>query len=63
MSILETEDRRIERLTLHHADTRVSTLTAYVCNPPFGGDVGFPVSGDMLALIRQLDSITERIYQ
>lgn len=54
----EQEDTRIERLTMYHADTRVATLTAYEAHPPFGEDSGgFPVSGDMLAIIRQMRGI------
>lgn len=57
MSAVEREDTRIERLTMFHADTRVATLTAYVEIEPLGETSGFPVSGDMLAIVRQLRGI------
>lgn len=57
MSETEREDTRIERLTMYHADTRVATLTAYVEIQPLGETSGFPVSGDMLGIIRQMRGI------
>ena len=64
MSAFGIEAARIERTTSLHHKAGVTILTCYVRGAQWDGqeDAGFPVSGDMLAVIRNAGrhSLTRR---